>query len=68
MIRVYMWDGRELYINPSNIVTMEMMKTDTQVSLITGKVLFLSVSSYDILSGQVSPSNKGPGKAGFDIL
>lgn len=66
MVRVFRWDGKELFINPDNIMHMEMMDKYASVQMVSGPTLSLSSTSYDILSGHQRHPNNGPGKAGFD--
>jgi hypothetical protein len=68
MVRVYRWDGKEMFINPDNIMHMEMMDKYTSVQMLSGPTLSLSAPSYEILSGHQGHPKKGPGTAGFSIL
>jgi hypothetical protein len=73
MTRVYRWDGKEIFINPDNILFVEFMagggydKDYTQVIMSDGETYRLSSTGYEILTGQNGRKNT-PGKAGFDVL
>lgn len=72
MVRVFRWDGKELFINPDHVSLVELRegfgeKDTTEVTLINGKTHSLSAPSYDILTGHTG-TKKGPGRAGFDVL
>lgn len=72
MVRVYRWDGKETFINPDQVLFVEMMsgggydKDYTQVIMSDGETYRLSAICYDILTGVTT--KRGPGKAGFDVL
>lgn len=68
MVRVWRWDGKEIFINPDLIGTVELSSDDTQtnVVMINGGTLSLSKASYDVITGVIT--KKGPGKAGFDVV
>jgi uncharacterized protein YlzI (FlbEa/FlbD family) len=72
MVRVFRFDGKELFINPDNVMFVEFRpgygaSDTTDVTMTDGKVHSLSATSYDILTGHIIKTG-GPGKAGFDVL
>ena len=69
MLRVWRWDGKEIFINADLIGTVELSADDTQtnVIMINGGTLSLSKASYDVITGVITKKT-GPGKAGFDVL
>lgn len=67
MVRVFRWDGKEVFINPDAIMLMERSEKYTDVTLVDGDKVSLSETSYDILSGHTGKKT-GPGKAGFDVI
>lgn len=68
MVRVFRWDGKECFINPDNIMFMEMVDQYAKVIMADGDSISLSGTSYEILSGHQGHPNKGPGTAGFNVL
>ena len=66
MVRVYRWDGKEMFINPSNVQYVEINDNYTVATMLSGPSLSLSLISYEILT-ESKPPSKGPGKAGFDV-
>lgn len=72
MVRVFRFDGKELFINPDHIMLIELRTgyggpDSTDVTMTDGKSHSLSATSYDILTGYTSNKN-GPGKTGFDVI
>jgi DNA-binding LytR/AlgR family response regulator len=67
MVRVFWWDGQEVFINPDNIMFIQIRDKYTSVIMVNGKDFSLSLASYEILTGMVPPK-KGNGKAGFDVI
>ena len=69
MTRVYRWDGKEIFINPANVMFAEYMADQTgatEVTMVDGKTYRLSGASYEVLTGE--RGKKSQGKAGFDVL
>lgn len=68
MLRVFRWDGKEMFINPDLVALVELTHdlSQTEVTLINGKTVSLSLPSYEALTG-VPTKKAGPGKAGFDV-
>jgi DNA-binding LytR/AlgR family response regulator len=66
MVRVFRWDGKEIFINPDNILFLEEKEKYSEVIMTDGKAYSLSTPSFQILSGMVP--KRGPGKAGFDVI
>ncbi len=73
MLRVFLWDGKEVFINADTVLFVEFMsgggydRDFTQVTMTDGKNYRLSGTSYDILTGHSSPT-RGQGRAGFDVI
>lgn len=61
MVRVFRWDGKELFINPNNIMFIEKLDNQISVTLVNGDPIYLSETSYDILSEHQSPKQNKPG-------
>lgn len=67
MIRVFRFDGKEIFINPDNVMFVELREgfggpDTTDVTMIDGKTHSFSATTYEILSGAV----KKAAKPGFD--
>jgi len=66
MLRVFRYDGKEMFINPDNILFVELMDKYTSVTMVDGKSHSFSETSYEILTGR--NTQRGPGRAGFDVI
>lgn len=72
MLRVYRFEGKEIFINPDHIMFVEFLagggydKDSTQVTMDDGETYRLSGPSYEVLTGETGP-RKTQGKAGFDV-
>ena len=66
MVRAYLRQGSEVFINPDLIVLLEKLDDFIEVTMLNGKVYQLSSSCYEKLTGEKAV--KVPGRAGFDVL
>ena len=67
MIRVFRWDGKEVFINPDLVMFVEKSETGTDAYMVDGEKYKLSLTSYEILTEHTETQRK-PGKAGFEPL
>lgn len=66
MVRAFLRNGGEVFINPDLIVLLEKVDDFIEVSMLSGKIYQLSSSCYEKLTGETL-KKPGPGKTGFDV-